>query len=139
MTQKPYKENKTALREFLERKNLAPMPKEARGKNPSKVPTNKYYLMLKALSKVECPEVQARLAAVGWNEKLTPNATFNKMQYNKVEEMRQTDGEYDPTYFWAALYIGRKPREKGYYVAGKRYNSREEFLLSLTELGKELL
>lgn len=144
MNPRPFKENKSELKKFLERRNLSPIPKEARGKNISKLAENRYYSKLKQLEENATEEDKARLEAVSWNLKNPPNSKKNKIQWEQVESLRLTDGEFDPNSIWFGLYMlsggSRHPKKKkGYYVAGVHYESKEAFLLSRTGLGKELM
>lgn len=142
MTPKHYKENKSSLRQFLEKKELVTCPKEARGKNPHLPAKTKYFYMLERIASNACEEDKARLEAVGWTGIPTTRAG-DKDMLERFESFKFTDGTVDPSSLWYGFLIfanGRtNKREKGYYVAGKRYESREEFLLSRTKLGKELL
>lgn len=134
MTPKPYKENKSALKDFLEKNNLAPVPKAIRDKKVNRVSPNKYYLLLRRLAEKATEEDLARLEAVAWDSALAPNKKINKYQWERVTTMREYDGLHNPLFPWT------NPTKKvGYYVAGERYESREHFLLSRTGLGKELL
>lgn len=147
MNPKPYKENKSSLQDFLERKNLRPLPKKARGKIAKKVPTNRWYIALHDTWIKGSEEDKERLKAIGWEKSRAPHKEWDKTYARKLKEMKEND-EWNSTIgnsrFW--IMLGRSYgktstpiQTEGYYVAGKCYRDRADFLFSLTGLGKELL
>lgn len=88
-------------------------------------------------------EDQARLEYAGFTKKFKNNPEMNLLQgiYHKYLEICEIDATWnnqirrDNGY---GMRLGYYYRTKTYYVAGKGYNSREEFLAKNTLLFKEL-
>jgi hypothetical protein len=128
---KPYKQNKTALREFLERKNQAAPKVE---KKPVLQGKNRFELLMDEVMRSDDEEDKARLEAAGWMPVLLERR-YAKEVWEKFKKLKKADENSNSfRMFWLAV-----KQEPKYYVAQFAYRSREEFLLGRTGLGKELL
>ena len=138
MTPKPYKENKNSLKTFLEKNNLAPVPKEAKDKKPNKYPANRYFILLQRLISKAYPEDLARLKAIGWDGLKEPSLKYDKLAYERLKHLeKQDEFENNGGSSWYMFYKLQNT-EPCYYVAGKKYRDRADFLFSQTGLGEAL-
>jgi hypothetical protein len=140
MNQKPYKENKSQLRSFLEKNNRVIVPKEAKGKQPNYIPKNNWFRRLESIMLEGSEEDKARLKSLRWDGTKKPDKRWDKFTYESLKDLRDKDDRDNlPGILWGVYIYPPFEENFGYYVAGKKYKDRNEFLLSLTGLGKELI
>lgn len=145
MNPKPYKQNKSALKQFLDKKaEVLPVPKGAVHSVPG---MNPYRKTLDELFLNGSEEDKARLEATGWTPQVRPAKERDFYYLKKLRMFKEEDAwkTNDSIHSW--FILGRtfvkanhwQVEKEKYFVAGKGYASREDFLFSRTGLGRELL
>jgi len=152
MKEKPYKENKSSLNKFLEKKGKTTTIKVYKESYEAK--SNSFHKLAKiafeAYEKAD-EETLARLEAVGCEINIGILISVQGATSRTIEKFLklQDADKYDNMWrgqMWTVYGLSgtfpstpRISQDERYTVAGKTYSDKTEFLLSRTPLGKALL